>query len=440
MIETFIQHINKKCLFTPHKTYLLACSGGLDSICLGTLLIHAGINFEIAHVNFGLRGQESDQDEKFVRNWAETINKKIHVIHPDTETIAKHHHISTQMAARKIRYEWFEKIREKNHFEGIILGHHEDDQLETIFLNLLRATGIEGIYGMADRRDRLIRPLLPFSKSKILAFASKQNLSWREDSSNFKSDYKRNKLRIQVLPPLYEISDDAKSSLKTSFLRLQDTGKAFTALAREWLNQHIQQEEGLQRLPIISFINMPGAGSLLFNWLRTFGFNSSQIEDILTSSSRNETGAIFESATHLLNLDRDFLILGEKSLEFQPVLLNLEDKNLEIDAENFSITTLIGTSDIDKNPCHAMLDFDLLHFPLVIRTWQEGDRFLPIGMKMRKKISDFLIDLKLPLLKKKKIKVLESQGEIAWIIGLRVAEWAKCTAKTKKIFYLKKTN
>lgn len=440
MIENFIQHINQKHLLTPDKTYLLACSGGLDSICLGTLLILAGVNFEIAHINFGLRGQESDQDEAFVRNWAETTKKKIHVIHPDTHRIAKHRHVSIQMAAREIRYEWFELIREKNQLEGIILGHHADDQIETIFLNLLRGTGIDGIYGMADRRDQLIRPLLPFSKSKIYAFASQKNLTWREDSSNFKSDYKRNKLRNQVLPALYEMTDDAKSSLKTSFLRLQDAGKAFTALARQWQDQHIREEDGLYLLPVFSLVNMPGAGSLLFNWLRSFGFKSSQIEDILASSYRNETGSIFESSTHLLNLDRNFLILGEKSLESQPVILTLEDKSLQTETENFSITTLFGTTFLDKNPHHAMLDLDLLHFPLVIRSWQEGDRFIPLGMKTRKKISDFLIDLKIPLLKKKKIKVLESEGQIAWIIGLRIAEWAKCTAATKNIFYIKKIN
>lgn len=439
MIETFIQHIAHKSLLSQHKVYLLACSGGLDSVCLGVLLIHAGIDFEVAHVNFGLRADESNEDEIFVRNWAKSIDKNLHVIHPETDHIAKKNHVSTQMAAREIRYEWFEEIRRINQFEGIILGHHEDDQIETIFLNLLRGTGIEGIYGMADRRDWLIRPLLPFSRAKILEFAKSQRLRWREDSSNSKPDYKRNKLRIQGLPGIYGVSDDAKSSLKTSFSRLRDTGRAFTALAEQWRNHHIQHADGFQSLPTAPLISMPGAGSLLYSWLRSYGFNSSQIQDILASVAMNETGSLFESSTHLLSLDRDCLMLGLREDKFQQLELQLEDTKIELGHEKYITTILDSVSVLDKNSKHAMFDLELLHFPLVIRSWQEGDRFIPIGMTKSKKISDFLIDLKIPLLKKKNIKVLVSEGQIAWIIGLRIAEWSKCTAATRKIFYIKKT-
>lgn len=438
MIETFIQHIAQKSLLKPQKTYLLACSGGLDSICLGTLLVRAGIDFEVAHVNFGLRSAESDEDEKFVRSWAESNQKPFHVIHPETEDFARQYHVSTQMAAREIRYEWFEKIREHRQLEGIILAHHEDDQLETIFLNLLRGTGIEGIYGMGDRRGWLIRPLLPFSRTKILQFATENSLKWREDSSNFKTDYKRNKLRLLGLPALYEVANDARTSLQTSFSRLRDTGKAFAALAEIWQNQHIRQEDELQFLPIIQLTNMPGAGSLLFAWLRSYGFNSSQIQDILDSCIRSESGAIFESSTHLLNLDRENLILGSKPPNFEPLTLEHPAGQILLSEGGYQLSVLDGNGDLDKNPNHAMLDLELLQFPLLIRHWEEGDRFVPIGMKTSKKISDFLIDLKIPLLKKKSIKVLVSEGEIAWVIGMRIADWAKCTAATRKIFYIKK--
>jgi tRNA(Ile)-lysidine synthase len=440
MIETFIQHIAHKSLLDPQKPYLLACSGGIDSMCLGTLLLLSGIPFEIAHVNFGLRSKESEGDEIFVREWAESIKKTIHVIHPETDAFARLNHVSTQMAAREIRYEWFEKIRSERQLAGIILAHHEDDQLETIFLNLLRGTGIEGIYGMADRRGWLIRPLLPFSREEILQFATEKGVKWREDSSNTKTDYKRNKLRLLALPSLYDVAEDAKSSIQTSFSRLRDTGKAFAALAEIWQNQHIRHEDGLQYLPISPLTNMPGAGSLLYFWLRSYGFNSSQIQDILASSFRPETGAIFESTTHLLNLDRESLILGPKTACFEPLTLQYEDQEIMLPEEKYSLTILDGQFDLDKNPKHAMLDLELLKFPLLIRTWEEGDRFVPIGMKTSKKISDFLIDLKVPLLKKKNIKVLVSEGEIAWVFGLRVSDWAKCTASTRKIFYIKKTN
>ena len=438
MIEAFIRHIRSKSLLNSEKTYLLACSGGLDSICLGTLLNETKISFEVAHVNFRLREEESDEDEAFVRNWAKSIGKTIHILQPDTISFAKENQLSIQMAAREIRYAWFEKLRIERKLDGIILAHQEDDQMETIFLNLLRGTGIEGIYGMAERRGWLIRPFLPFSRAEILSFAIQNGLMWREDSSNIKTNYKRNKLRIQALPALFEVAKDAKSNLQTSFSRLKDTGKAFTTLFEIWKKEHIKLEDGLQILLVSEITTLPGAASLLYFWLRPFGFNPGQSTEILESSIRGESGVIFESSAHLLNLDRDSLILAPKSAPFESIEINSNELEFSLPEGKYDLLKLEGHIDLDKNPQNAMLDLERLSFPLTIRTWEEGDRFIPLGMKNSKKISDFLIDLKIPLLKKKCIKVLVSEGEIAWVIGLRVAEWAKCTAATRRILYLKK--
>lgn len=438
MIEDFIRHIRSKSLLDSGKTYLLACSGGLDSICLGTLLYETRFAFEVAHVNFQLRGEESDEDEAFVRNWAKSIEKTIHIFQPDTISFARENQLSIQMAAREIRYDWFEKLRTERKLDGIILAHQEDDQMETIFLNLLRGTGIEGIYGMAERRGWLIRPLLPFSRADILAFAIQNGLMWREDSSNIKTNYKRNKLRIQALPALFEVAGDAKANLQTSFARLKDTGKAFTTLFEIWRKDHIRLEEGLQILLTSEIVKLPGASTLLYFWLRPFGFNPGQAGDILESTLQGESGALFESSTHLLNLDRNSLILAPKTEPFEAFSIDSNDLEISLPEGKYDLLTLEGHIDLDKNPQNAMLDLERLSLPLVIRTWEEGDRFIPLGMKNSKKISDFLIDLKIPLLKKKGIKVLVSEGEIAWVIGLRVADWAKCTAATRRILYLKK--
>lgn len=438
MIEAFIRHIRSKSILDSKNLYLLACSGGLDSICLGTLLIEAKIPFEVAHVNFGLRESESQNDEIFVRNWANSLGKTIHILQPDTLSYAKENQLSTQMAARQIRYDWFEKIRIERNLQGIILAHQEDDQMETIFLNLLRGTGIEGIYGMAERRGWLIRPLLPFSRSEILDFAIQNGLKWREDSSNAKTDYKRNKLRIQGLPALYEVSEDAKSNLQTSFARLKDTGKAFTTLFEIWRKDHIRIDEGLQILNISEIASLPGASTLLYFWLRPFGFNPSQSGDIFESAIQTESGALFESFTHLVNIDRDSLILAPKTEAFEATEIFPDEVDISLPEGKYELIQLEGHFDLDKNPQNAMLDLERLNFPLVVRTWEEGDRFIPLGMKNSKKISDFLIDLKIPMLKKKDVKVLISEGEIAWVFGLRVADWAKCTAATRRILYLKK--
>lgn len=426
-------------MLIPTKTYLLACSGGLDSMSLAELLIRAEIPFEVAHVNFHLRGKESDDDEKFVRDWANSNSITVHFHQADTLEFAAESHISTQMAAREIRYEWFEKIRLARNLEGIILAHHQDDQIETIFLNLLRGTGIEGLYGMAERRGNLIRPLLSFSRDEIEMFAKQNKISWREDSSNQKTDYKRNKLRHDILPHLYSFSPDSKKSLITSFERLKDTGKAFSGLFDQWLKVNIKLDEGLQSLLIADILHVTGASSLIYFWLRSYGFNSDQSLDIYESIQKRESGKLFESGSHVLNIDREKLFLAPAIAPFEPIEVESTAIALQLPDIAYEILKIDSDLSIDSNRANAMLDLDRLAFPLTIRNWELGDKFIPLGMKSSKKISDFLIDLKVPMLKKPLVKVLISDGEIAWVIGYRIADWAKKTAATRKILYFKKS-
>ncbi|SFU19605.1 tRNA(Ile)-lysidine synthase [Algoriphagus locisalis] len=438
MVEAFIRHIRNKSILDPSKTYLLASSGGMDSMCLGNLLTKAEIPFEIAHVNFQLRGEDSNQDEEFLRKWANSLGVPFHVHHADTYTFASERNISTQMAAREIRYDWFEKLRSERNLAGIIVAHHEDDQIETIVLNLLRGTGIEGIYGMSERRGWLIRPLLPFSRKEIQEFVLENKIEWREDSSNEKTDYKRNKLRHISLPALYSVADDAKSNLLNSFARLKDTGKAFTSLFENWKNEKIEESEGMQILSANDLLRTAGSSSLLYFWLRPYGFNSAQAQDILEACQFSESGKLFESSTHLLNIDRDQLILAPLPGEFDSISISENDIDFLLPEGKYELLKLENKVALDRNKQNAMLDLERLSFPLKIRTWQEGDRFIPLGMKNAKKISDFLIDLKVPVVKKRAVKVLISEGQIAWVIGHRIADWAKSTAATRKILYLKK--
>ncbi len=438
MVDRFINHIKSKSLLASDKTYLLACSGGLDSLCLAHLLLHAAIPFEIAHVNFQLRGEESDGDEDFVARWAADHGKLLHVHKADTMGYASQKSISTQMAAREIRYTWFETIRSERNLDGIVLAHHQDDQLETIFLNLLRGTGIEGIYGMAERRGHLIRPLLSFSRKEIFSFATSSAMKWREDSSNEKTEYRRNKLRHEGLPAIYATSEDSRANLLQSFERLKDTGRAFTSLVEMWKTDHIIFSEGMQHLPLYSIIKTPGASSLLYFWLRPYGFNPDQVKAIHQACLTGDSGKLFETPTHLLNLDRTELILAERLETYKPVQLVEESIEIAVGEISYDILRLSGPQLLDKSGQNAMMDLDRLQFPLEIRVWEEGDRFIPLGMKNSKKVSDFLIDLKIPLLKKQAIKVLVSEGQIAWIIGLRISDWAKTTAASQKILYFKK--
>ncbi len=436
MLAAFLSRTSS--LLDPNSTYLLACSGGMDSMCLATLLIRSGISIEIVHVNFQLRGSESDGDREFVQRWAEDNGIPFHLKLAETRSVASSEGISIQMAARKIRYELFEEIRASRNLQGIILAHHQDDQLETIFLNLLRGTGIEGIYGMAERKGWLIRPLLSFSRAHIQSFMTENKLMWREDSSNAKGEYKRNNLRINGLPAIYGLERDAKKNLSTSFTRLKDTGRAFGGLFENWKREKIREDQGTQSLAYSDVRNQPGSASLLYFWLRPFGFNPDQTQSIAEALDHPKPGMIFKSSGHSVHFDRNELILAPESEDFEPRLVEEHEDQLQVPEGTYAVIRQKYSLPLDKNPLHAQLDAARLVFPLEIRTWREGDRFTPLGMSSSKKISDFLIDIKMPTARKPNVTVLVSGGQIAWVVGLRIADWAKCTFATEEILYFKK--
>ena len=438
MYDAFISHIRQSSLFEANKRYLLACSGGLDSMALAHLLHASGIQLELAHVNFGLRGTESDGDEEFVKNWAQDRSLLIHIHRADTVEWADKNGISIQMAAREIRYQFFEEIRSQQNLGGILLAHHQDDQLETIFLNLARGTGIEGLYGMSERRGWLIRPLLPFSRAQLESYMEEVKQTWREDRSNASSDYKRNKLRHSGLPALYNLEPDTRQNLLQSFERLKDTGKAFSGLFELWKTEHVREQHGISFLAYKSLSSMPGVASLLYFWLRPYGFNSDQALTLSKSLEDIKTGKLLRSAQYELSLDREELLLYPIPVAFPELELPVGTPSFELPEGGYHLTWGLLQKEIDQNPANAVFDLDCLEFPLQIRSWQEGDRFNPLGMQSEKKISDFLIDNKVPFALKKEVKVLVSGNKIAWILGMRIADWAKVSPATQKCLHIQK--
>ncbi len=438
MLEQFIRHIRKKNLLDTEKRYLLAISGGLDSMCLARLLKLAGFSFTMAHCNFGLRGEESNGDEAFIRELASRWAVPVFVKNMDTKGYAAKEGISTQMAARELRYQWFEEILKEHQMEGILVAHHADDQLETILLNLLRGTGIEGIYGMAEVRGSIIRPLLPFRRSQLEHFAAQENLDWREDSSNALSDYKRNFLRNEVVPLLKQFDPMAVENLHQSFFRLKDAGKAFFHLYDQWLSGHLVSDGDFQCFPLKALENVPGQRSLLFYWLREFGFNASQMDDLLVSISLGEAGKRFESEEYLVNLDRDYIYMGKKNPDIEPYQIENSDIEFQVGEKSFDLLVMEPKEGMDRDPKNAMVDRDKLIFPLLVRKWQEGDKFRPLGMRKFKKVSDFLIDLKVPVIQKRNVGVLcTADGEIIWVMGYRVDDRFKITSTTSTVLYIK---
>lgn len=438
MYDSFISHIRQSTLFEPKKSYLLACSGGLDSMALAHLLQAAGIQLELAHVNFGLRGTESDGDEKFVRNWAHARSLPMHVHQANTTEWAEKKGVSIQMAAREIRYQFFEEIRNQKNLEGIILAHHQDDQLETIFLNLVRGTGIAGLYGMSARRGWLVRPLLPFSRAQLESYMEEVKQTWREDRSNATSDYKRNKLRHSGLPAIYDLEPDARQNLLQSFERLTDTGKAFSGLFDLWKAEHVREQHGISFLAYKSLSKMPGLASLLYFWLSPYGFNSEQALTLSKSLGAIKPGKLLRSATYELSLDREELLLYPIPVAFLELEFPFGTPSFELPEGGYHLTWGLPQKEIDQNPANALFDLDCLEFPLQIRSWQEGDRFNPLGMHSEKKISDFLIDNKVPFAFKKEVKVLVSGNKIAWVVGMRIADWAKISPSTQKCLHIQK--
>ncbi|WP_304516424.1 tRNA lysidine(34) synthetase TilS [Cecembia rubra] len=437
MVSLFIEHIRIKNLLDPQSTYLLGLSGGVDSVALGYLLKEANINFEVAHVNYGLRGEESDGDENFVKNLAEKWGIPFHLKKVDSK-IFELRDSSIQMIARDIRYDWFEELIGLRNLQGVLVAHHFEDQIETVFLNLLRGTGIEGLYGMSDRRGKIIRPLLPFHRAEILKFMTSYGYQWREDSSNLKSEYKRNFLRNEVLPLIEAKFPEGINSLDNSFKRIKDTGKAFFYLYDLWKDEFVLHQEGYQMLEYRSFINLPGKHSLLYYWLRDYGFGISDVENILETAENGLSGKVFYTREFTLNVDRERLILGKTDIEWEPVNIERADIRLDLNIGRYDLLHVKGDFEIDKNSENAMLDSDKLSFPLVVRRWEMGDKLVPLGMKSEKKVSDLLIDLKVPLIEKKKVAVLLSGNEVVWVLGYRISDKFKCDSSTKNILYFKK--
>jgi len=439
MLDLFIRHIREKNILDFNHHYLLAISGGLDSTVLAHLLHDAGLSFSMAHCNFGLRGEESDGDEAFVKGMACQLDVKVYVKNFETKSYGKKKGISTQMAARELRYNWFEEILNQEGLDGLVVAHHADDQLETVLLNLLRGTGIEGIYGMSDTREKIIRPLLPFSRASLEAYAAAQGYRWREDASNASVDYKRNYIRHQIIPHFQGFDPAALSLLQFSFDRVKDTAKAFFYLNEAWLENAIKVEDQYQYLEIAALNKAQGKKSLLFYWLRPYGFTFSQMEDVLSALEKLEPGKTFLSKDYLLNLDRSHLILGPGENGFSEAWIEESAIEVGIGKDNYELLVLKEGFQPPSSPHEAMLDRERLNFPLKIRQWESGDRFRPLGMRNFKKVSDVLVDLKMPLIHKRNVKVLCSGEDIVWVIGVRIDDRFKITSLTTSALYMKKT-
>ena len=433
MLKTLNHHITKNFSFLKEKKLLIACSGGLDSVVLSRLLKELKFNFSLAHCNFSLRRKESDGDEKFVIALADKLSIPVFSKTFDTKQFAKDEKISTQMAARDLRYTWFEELIDQHSFDYLLTAHHLDDDLETFFINLSRGTGLRGLTGIPEVNEKVVRPLLSFSREEIHSYAKENNISWREDSSNASTDYLRNKLRLEVIPKFKEATENVLQSFQQTQKHLQES----QLLVNDYmiLIQNLvltQSEEGFS-LNIEKLEELPNTNALLFELLSPFGFTAwEDISELLKAQS----GKHIFSETHRLLKNRDELLLTEIASEDKNEIIFISDGILEIESPihlKFEITN--GISEIDKNILY--LDNQKLMFPLKLRKWEDGDVFHPFGMKGKKKLSKFFKDEKLSLVAKEKIWVLCSENRIVWIVGMRSDSRFKVEDNTNEILKIR---
>lgn len=434
MLKRFEVNINKNTLLNKTDKLLLAFSGGVDSVVLADLLHKVGYNIELAHCNFQLRGQEAKDDTAFCENFAKSINTKFHVIYFDTKTYAAEHKLSIQMAARELRYNWFKTLKAEHGFKYILTAHHANDNMETVFVNLIRGTGIKGLQGIPEKQNDIVRPLLSATKDEIKDYALKNKLAFREDSSNQEVKYKRNFIRHQIIPELKKLNPALEETFATSIQFFKQSADIVTEFAQLKFKSICKEENNQLYIDIHLLLQESQKETLLFEWLYRKNFKTSQIQQLTeVLITDKQVGKQFSSSTHQLVVDRKYIIV--QALEKEPsekvfVIKSISDTTHLPIQLHFEETSNREFSK-DKNEITIAYNDNL--FPLTLRKWKQGDKFKPLGLDGFKKLSDFFKDQKLSLFEKEATWILESKEHIVWVVGHRVDDRCKVNQDTKHI-------
>ncbi|WP_284652602.1 tRNA lysidine(34) synthetase TilS [Flavobacterium terrisoli] len=436
MLSKFQNHINANLPFLKEKKLLLAVSGGVDSVVLVQLCHESQLDFAVAHCNFQLRGEESNEDEAFVKSQCEALNIPIFIQKFDTKTFAQQYKLSIQVVARNLRYEWFLTILEKHNFDYILTAHHLDDSLETFLINFTRGSGLDGLTGIPEQNDKVIRPLLVFSRNEIEAFAREKNISWREDSSNESDKYLRNKLRHDVIPVLKELNPGLLSSFENTINHLKQSQSLVQDASKDLFQKVVSEEENHTTIDLVKLLKHRNFKAYLFDWLQPFSFADwTSVYDLINAQSGKQ---VF-SDTHILLKNRDSLLLFPKQQMTNDAVFWVQKDQNEV---KFPLKlSFCNANDISLQSTNTIfVDEDKLQFPLTIRRWQEGDFFHPLGMAGKKKLSKYFKDEKLSLLEKTNVWLLCSDDKIVWIVGKRQDERFKVTETTTKTLQINYIN
>lgn len=419
----------------------MAISGGADSVALAHLLKEAGFKFELVHCNFKLRGRDSDKDEKFCKTLATQLNVTIYVECFDTNQYANQNKLSTQMAARKLRYDWFEKLMTEEKFDYLLTAHHANDTIETVLINLIRGTGIKGLIGIPEKNERIIRPLLAFSREEIDAYLKKNKLKFRVDKSNLEDKYERNFLRIHVVPKLKKLNPSIESTFVNNSTILSEEGEIISDFLNDKKQQLLKSEKDFYLINKDKLKKEKHRSTILYAILKPFNFSATQTDNIIENLNKEGlAGKVFKSKTHALTIDRaEIVIKTIQKIKPSPVIINSvhELNNLkQLGVKRINDFDFSKPENLPKQS-ELIINEEQLIFPLTIRTKITGDKFKPFGMKGFKLVSDFLKEKKMNIFEKENCKLLiNGNGEIIWIVGYRSDDRYKVNTKSKTVLKL----
>ncbi len=439
MQSKFVDFVRSNNLIHADDKVLLGVSGGIDSMVMLNLFYKAGFNFSVAHCNFSLRGEESDGDEQLVVRVCNEKGIKLHQIRFETEMFANDNKLSIQVAARNLRYDWFSSLCDEHGYNKIAIAHNRDDVAETVILNLTRGAGLKGLSGIKKVNGRVIRPLLDFSRNEIITYAKEHQIAFREDSSNSSVKYARNRIRHNVLPELEKLNPSTKRSIAETASHVHEAWSLVEDYLLKLKKEVVTIESDKVLYSLQALLREKYSKLFLFEELTQYGFSHNTVEQV-SQSFHGQSGKVFYSSTHQLLHDREFLVLTERK-EFEKMIVKIDEKCELVDSPvnlKFHLINKTEIIDIPRNSKVASLDFDKLQFPLELRPWNSGDKFMPFGMAQFKKVSDFLIDLKVSMIDKEKVYVLTSNNEIVWVVGMRIDNRFKVDDLTAKIYKIEK--
>lgn len=439
-VDRFLTFIGDNYLFNEGDSVLLAVSGGKDSVLMAHLFAEVHLKFAIAHCNFKLRGESSDRDERFVKWLANQLEVPFYSVQFDTEAYATNHQVSIQMAARDLRYEWLELTRQKEGYDFLAVAHHRTDSVETVLLNMLRGTGVAGLVGIFPKRGFVVRPLLAFTSQEVQEEVGRRNLEFREDISNASTKYKRNKIRLDVLPHLRALNEDLEDTFERNGNRFLQISQWLKKIADDFRASHFKKyEDDTFQIDLTVLKTLDPLSLWIYELFHPYGFSESVLSDLISSWDHG-TGRRFLSPFYELLVNRDHLLLSPLSQHTQKaIIIDTFPHQFNWHGEGYLIRSMEGV-DVDFGRFPMTVDFDCVEMPLRVRSWQEGDKFRLLGMRGKKKVSDLLVEQKVPLTKKDKVPLLvDAKDTIIAVWPWRINERVKITTKTKKVIIFEKT-